>query len=77
MGNGNTGESGFEGVLYKNIVATSLHGPLLPKNPMLCDYALSKALRRKYPDFAELETLDDTLENKANEYIVKSFLINR
>ena len=27
-GHGNTGDSGYEGVVYKNVIATYLHGPL-------------------------------------------------
>lgn len=73
-GNGNADRSGAEGVLYKNVVATYLHGPLFPKNPALCDYVLTNALRKKYPDFRELSPLDDTLENTANEYIAERFL---
>lgn len=72
-GFGNNGKSGYEGVVYKNLVGTYLHGPLLPKNPKLCDMLLTKALKRKYPDFPALSPLDDTLENVANEYIVKTF----
>ena len=48
FGLGNTGKSGYEGVTYKNIIGTYLHGPLLPKNPEICDYLLQKALTRKY-----------------------------
>lgn len=73
-GNGNADHSGAEGVLYKNVVATYLHGPLFPKNPALCDYVLTNALRKKYPDFRELSPLDDTLENTANEYIAERSL---
>ena len=47
-GLGNTGKSGYEGVVYKNVIATYLHGPLLPKNPQVCDYLLERALKRKY-----------------------------
>lgn len=72
-GNGNDGKSGYEGVIYKNVIATYLHGPLLPKNPQLCDYILTCALRRKYPDFKELAPLNDELENMANRYIVDRF----
>ncbi len=72
-GKGNM-DGGFEGMIYKNVVATNLHGPLLPKNPMLCDYILAKALRKKYPDFDKLEMLDDELENLANEYIEKRYI---
>ena len=42
-GLGNTGKSGYEGVVYKNVIATYLHGPLLPKNPQVCDYLLERA----------------------------------
>lgn len=73
-GHGNEDKSGFEGVVYKNVVATYLHGPLLPKNPALCDYILTSALSRKYADFPGLAPLDDELENTANNYIVKRFV---
>ena len=73
-GNGNDENSGCEGVVYKNVIATYLHGPLLPKNPRLCDYILTNALKRKYPDMSGLTELDDSLENKANEYIVNRFV---
>lgn len=73
-GHGNTGESGYEGVVYKNVIATYLHGPLLPKNPMLCDDILTRALKRKYPDFEGLSPLDDRLEHQANRYICDRFV---
>lgn len=47
-GSGNDGQSGYEGIIYKNVIGTYLHGPLLPKNPQICDYLLTKALERKY-----------------------------
>lgn len=74
LGNGNDGESGFEGAMYKNVIATYLHGPLLIKNPMLCDYILNAALKKKYADFDKLDALDDSIENAANESVVKRFL---
>lgn len=61
-----------EGVVTKNIVATHLHGPLLPKNPRLADYLIKQALENKYGK-TEIKDLDDTLENKANEYIKTLF----
>ncbi len=73
-GYGNDGESGYEGVIYKNVYATYLHGPLLPKNPQLCDRILKGALKNRYPDFTELAPLDDQLENKANNYMASKFL---
>jgi CobQ-like glutamine amidotransferase family enzyme len=73
-GFGNTGESGYEGVKYKNVTATYLHGPLFPKNPQLCDKILLGALKKKYPDFTSLTPLDDRTENEANEYMKKIIL---
>lgn len=73
-GNGNDGKTGYEGVIYKNIVATYLYGPLLPKNPKLCDYILTNALKNKYADFDKLAELDDTVENTANESVAKRFV---
>ena len=70
-GFGNTGDTGAEGVRYKNVFATYLHGPLLPKNPQLCDIILTKALKKKYPDFSTLSELDDAMENTTNEYMKK------
>ena len=71
-GYGNNGTDGREGVLYKNVIGTYLHGPLLPKNPHVCDRILQQALERKY-GISELEPLDDTQEREANRYIVNRF----
>ncbi len=73
FGFGNNGEDKKEGVMYKNVIGTYLHGPLLPKNPHVCDYLLTEALDRKY-GFSSLEPLDDTQEREANQYIVHRFL---
>lgn len=70
FGLGNTGKSGYEGVVYKNVIATYLHGPLLPKNPEVCDYLLEHALKKKYGKDVILKRLPDKLEHKANGYIV-------
>ena len=72
-GLGNTGKSGYEGVVYKNVIATYLHGPLLPKNPHVCDYLLERALKRKYGQDVVLDTLSDKLEHLANGYIVDRY----
>ena len=73
FGLGNTGKSGQEGVIYKNVIATYLHGPLLPKNPHVCDYLLEHALQRKYGTEIHLEPLPDELEHKANSYIADRY----
>lgn len=72
FGSGNNGEDGYEGVVYKNVFGTNLHGPLLPKNPELADEIIKRALQRKYPDII-LEKLDDSNELRAKDYIVKKY----
>lgn len=67
-GFGNTDDQSYEGVHYRNVIGTYLHGPLLPKNPHLCDYLLQKALERKYGKPISLEPLDDSAEIRANQY---------
>lgn len=73
FGYGNNGTDGQEGIRYKNVVGTYLHGPLLPKNPQVCDLLLSQALARRCGD-GTLEPLPDVEERQANEYIVKRFV---
>ena len=73
-GSGNDGESGYEGVVYKNVIGTYLHGPLLPKNPQITDYLITKALERKYGHEIQLEPLDDKAEKEANDYIYHRFV---
>ena len=69
-GFGNNGEDKTEGVLYKNITGTYLHGPLLPKNPEIADDILKKALERKYNENMELEPLNDIISEYAKSYIL-------
>lgn len=70
-GYGNNGEDGTEGAHYKNAYCTYSHGPLLPKNPAFCDLLLETALRRKYgrPVLETMPQLDDTLEERAHQYM--------
>ncbi len=74
---GNDGRTGYEGVVYKNVIGTYLHGPLLPKNPQLADWLILKALQRKYGEQTALTELDDSQEKEANDYIFHRFTQNR
>lgn len=76
FGSGNDGKSGCEGVVYKNVVGTYLHGPLLPKNPQLADWLIRRALEKKYGKPVELAPLDDTQEKEANDYVCRRFMKN-
>lgn len=73
-GNGNNGEDKTEGLVYKNLIATNLHGPLLPKNPVLCDDILFRAIKRKYPEEGELSPLDDSVELDALNAVITRFI---
>lgn len=73
-GYGNDGQSGEEGVVYKNVIGTYLHGPLLPKNPQLADWLIAHALEKKYGKTIELAPLDDTEEKAANDYVYHRFV---
>jgi len=73
-GFGNNDEDRSCGVIYKNLIGTYLHGPLLPKNPVLTDYLLSCALKRKYGEDIALMPLADHAEEEAHDYIVKRFI---
>jgi len=75
-GFGNNGEDGTEGVVYKNAIGCYLHGPLLPKNPQIADFLIQKALEVKYKTKISLETLDDEIEQKARNAILKKLNLN-
>lgn len=69
-GGGNDATSGYEGCLYKNVLGTYIHGPLLPKNPGVADWLIVRALERRY-GFVELKPLDDQAELEANHTMME------
>ena len=69
-GKGNNGEDGCEGLHYKNVFGSYGHGPLLAKNPELCDFILKTALERKY-GAAQLKALDDSMETQAHSGMIR------
>ena len=71
VGYGNNGEDKTEGCVYKNVIGTYLHGPILPKNPHLADYLIKLALEKKYGNKIKLEPLDDTLEWQAHKFMLQ------
>jgi hypothetical protein len=79
-GAGNNGRDGLEGARFRNVFATYLHGPCLPKNPWLTDELIKIAIAR-----AEglprgqvfLAPLDDELESRAHEVALAKALANR
>ena len=74
-GNGNNGEDGTEGVRYKNVFGSYSHGPIMPKNPQLCDFLLKNALEREYGrGNAELAPLPDKFETLAHDSVLKKIM---
>lgn len=69
-GFGNNGADGFEGAVYKNAVGTYLHGSVLPKNPWLADWLISRALERRFGERLE-GALDDSIEQAAHAAAIK------
>jgi CobQ-like glutamine amidotransferase family enzyme len=65
-GFGNDGASGFEGCRVGTALGTYLHGPLLPRNPWLADWLLTKALAHRLGDPPELAELPEDLEREAH-----------
>jgi CobQ-like glutamine amidotransferase family enzyme len=68
-GSGNNGEDGTEGARYREVYATYLHGPVLPKNPWLTDQLISRALLHRYGDIGtpgSLAALEDEAEDAAH-----------
>lgn len=61
VGAGNNGRDRTEGAVRIHAVGTYLHGSLLPKNPHLADWLLSRALERRTGE-AELPPLLDDWE---------------
>jgi CobQ-like glutamine amidotransferase family enzyme len=59
-----------EGVVYKNLIGTYMHGSFLPKNPHIADWLIKKALNNKYKK-AKLKRLDDKEEWEAHQGILK------
>ncbi len=65
-GGGNNGDDGTEGARYREVYATYLHGPVLPKNPWLADHLISRALEHRYSDVGPLTPLTDQAEAQAH-----------
>jgi lipid II isoglutaminyl synthase (glutamine-hydrolysing) len=70
-GFGNNGEDGFEGAVYKHAIGSYFHGPILPKNPILADWLIERALEAKYHKKIVLQKIDDAMEVRARDAIMR------
>ena len=72
-GFGNNHKDLGEGLRWRNLIATYLHGPLLPKNPAVADFFIQTILKRKgiaWPG----DILDNGLETYAHQQIYKRMM---
>ncbi|MHB9146786.1 MAG: type 1 glutamine amidotransferase [Symbiobacteriia bacterium] len=70
-GGGNNSEDGSDGAVYKNLFASYLQGPLLPRNPEFLDYLFQLALERKYGQEFYLPPMPNLLEDRAHQVLLR------
>ena len=75
VGHGNNDADKADGALYRKVLGTYLHGPLLSKNPEIADWLLAAACERHAGRTGEsvpaLAQLDDAEELAANAFIAE------
>jgi CobQ-like glutamine amidotransferase family enzyme len=71
-GHGNNQQDKTEGVFYKKVIGTYLHGPLLPKNPFLADWLIEKAMQQKYQIPFSLKPLEEEYVSEARRCVASS-----
>jgi CobQ-like glutamine amidotransferase family enzyme len=77
VGAGNNGRDGASGAMYKNAIGCYHHGALLPKNPVLTDWLIQKALEQKYGS-ATLAPIESNLELRAQRTVTeRTFKLGR
>lgn len=69
-GQGNNGTDGTEGTIYRRSIGSYLHGPILPINPKIADWLITKALETKYGQPISLTFPDDTIEAMIRQKII-------
>ena len=69
-GAGNNSKDSHEGARHRNVVASYLHGSLLPKNPAIADFLIRTAVERKYGTFVP-GTPDDGFARLAREHAAR------
>ena len=75
VGHGNNDADKADGTLYRKVLGTYLHGPLLSKNPEIADWLLAAACERHAGRTGEgvpaLAQLDDAEELAANAFMAE------
>ena len=77
-GEGNNSKDDTEGARYKNVVASYLHGSLLPKNPAIADFLIEQAVTRRYGSYEPVPVADADLADLARlSELARSHAANR
>ena len=76
-GGGNNGRDRTEGARWRNVFATYLHGPCLPKNPWLTDRLIEIAVSRVEGEPFTLAPLDDEMEDRAHRMALSKAMANK
>ena len=78
---GNNDTDAADGALYRNVVGTYLHGPLLAKNPDVADWLIARAMARRAAKEGRpapsLAPLDDSAERAANVFMCSKLGVHR
>lgn len=69
-GAGNNGHDDTEGVRFRNVLASYLHGSFLPKNPAVADFLIEKAAINKFGEFTPT-VIDDRFATSARKIASK------
>lgn len=75
-GFGNNDEGKEEGFIYKHVIGTYLHGPLLPRNPELTDIILNWMCKRKEISIDFSKGSDMSFEREAKIQVLKEQNLN-
>lgn len=70
-GAGNNKDAKYEGVIYRHVIGTYMHGSLLPKNPKIADFLIGKAVEKRYGDKILNTKINDDITEKAREVALK------
>lgn len=71
-GTGNNRDDGHEGVTYRNLIGTYMHGPLLARNPRLADALIRRMARRRGDEIVLPERSSDFGE-RAQAQVMREF----
>ncbi len=71
-GTGNNSKDDVEGILYKNVIGTYIHGPLLARNPELTDAIIKKMADRKNYEVKFTDSIN-RFEEKAKKQVLSEF----